>query len=197
LSVGIVWVWRGRGSGGREVGVAGEDDGEALRGEQRSEALGEGEGDGLLGEIGGDLASGIGASVGGIEEDEVEVEGGLRGGFVSGCAGFGLGGCGLAGNWDGELRCVGCHRQSEESGADWRAGETHWDGFAALVIVCDEGLETNCGLASPLGFLRKIFKTDTLGPDLGFRTDHEGVDEMLLLKAMSKSKSRFLRFAAE
>ena len=51
------------------VGFTGEDDGEAFGGEEGAETAGEVEGDLLFGEVGGDLAAGIGAAVGGVEEE--------------------------------------------------------------------------------------------------------------------------------
>ena len=58
----------GEGDGG--VGVAGGDDGEAAGGEQGAEAGGEGEGEVFFEEVVGEVGSGVGASVGGVEEDE-------------------------------------------------------------------------------------------------------------------------------
>ncbi len=65
----------GEGDGG--VGVAGGDDGEATDGEDGAEAGGEGQGEGFLRELVGEVGSGVGAAVGGVEED-----GGAGGGLL-------------------------------------------------------------------------------------------------------------------
>ena len=85
----------GEGVGG--VGVAGGDDGEAGGGEGGAEAGGEGEGDIFFEDVVGELGSGVGAAVGGVEEDEVAVGGGWGGGWSLGVEGDAQdeGGCGL------------------------------------------------------------------------------------------------------
>ena len=70
------------GEGDGRVGVAGGDDGEAAGGEEGAEAGGEGEGDVFFEEVVGEVGAGVGASVGGVEEDD-----GAGGGLL------GLGGC--------------------------------------------------------------------------------------------------------
>jgi hypothetical protein len=65
----------GEKTGGR-VGVAGRDDGESLGGDCWAEALSEGESDVFFERIVRQVGSGVRASVCGIEEDEVAIEGG-------------------------------------------------------------------------------------------------------------------------
>lgn len=52
------------------IGGAGGDDGEVVGGEGGAETVVEGEGDVFFEEIAGEAGSGIGAAVGGIEQDE-------------------------------------------------------------------------------------------------------------------------------
>ena len=52
------------------VGVAGGDDGEAAGGEEGAETGGEGEGEVFFEEVVGEVGAGVGASVGGVEEDD-------------------------------------------------------------------------------------------------------------------------------
>src|SRR5215469_12714506 len=52
------------------VGFVGGHDGETAGGEQGAEAAGEGEGDVFFDEVVGEVGSGVGTSVGGVEEDK-------------------------------------------------------------------------------------------------------------------------------
>ncbi len=56
------------------VGLAGKEDGEVFRGEQGTDAGCKGEGDVLLEQVIVDVGAGVGAAVGGVEEDEVAVD---------------------------------------------------------------------------------------------------------------------------
>ena len=87
-------VWR-EGVGG--VCVAWGDDGEVGDGERGAEARGEGEGEIFFEDVVGELGSGVGAAVGGIEKDEVAVGGGWGGGGSLGVEvdAQNEGGCGL------------------------------------------------------------------------------------------------------
>ena len=58
------------GEGGGRVGVAGGDDGEAAGGEEGAEAGSEGQSDGFFGTVVGEPGPGVGAAVGGVEEDD-------------------------------------------------------------------------------------------------------------------------------
>ena len=74
------------GKGDGWVSVSGGEEGEACGGELSAEAGGEGEGEVFFEDVVGQVGSGVGASVGGIEEDDG--------------AGGGLLGCGCAGEQD-------------------------------------------------------------------------------------------------
>ncbi len=79
------------GEEGSGVAVAGDDDGEATGGERGSEGGGEGQGEVFFEELVAEAGSGVGASVGGVEEDD--------------CAGLlGWEGDGKEGREDGEPR---------------------------------------------------------------------------------------------
>ncbi len=91
----------GDGVGG--VGVAWGDDVEAGCGEGGAELGGEGEGEVFLEDVVGELGSGVGASVGGVEEDEVAVRWWVEGSGSLGVEGDAQdeGGCGFEDWWAG------------------------------------------------------------------------------------------------
>jgi hypothetical protein len=105
---------------GGEFGVCipGGEEGEASSGEEGLDAGGESEGDVLFEDAVRELGSGVGAAVGGVEEDKASVDGWLR----------------LRWDWNGDLRLRRGLRGlgvSREAG-DYAQGQGH--GFRGLAV---------------------------------------------------------------
>ena len=136
----------GEESGG--IGGAGGDNGEVSGGEQGAEAVGEGQGDVFFEEIVAEMGSGVGAAVGGVEQDE-------------GAGGRGWGGFGLRGEGDHQrglwsLRLGGGLRggqgreaaeDEQDDGDELLPGRSQWArcGNWLIVIGWDEGIMGGAG----------------------------------------------------